>query len=184
MTQKDQTVQFKKQLFKSVQLNVNRANKSRDCFYAQTQQQEFHQHVFFILKQQTLFNFLFFFLCFVFQDFKSLWAPSPPPSNVCVGVSARKKEKNPLKRCHVVLKAVTCRGSSAYLSVTASLLSVCGCLGSTLPNTHICCRNEQGQDAEMTLIVKPNARQRRFRRCPRRCPWGRCLTRSEFSSNS
>lgn len=85
---------------------------------------------------------------------------------MCVCFCEREK-KTPLIRCHVVLKAVTCRGSSAYLSVTASLLRVCGWLGSTLPNTHICCRSDgRGQDVEMTLIVKHNARQRRRLRRP------------------
>lgn len=98
--------------------------------------------------------------------------------SVCVCVSAR---KTPLIRCHVVLKAVTCQGSSPYLSVTASLFSVCGWLGSALPNTHICCSSTAPTTArsaiKMTLIVKHNATQRHFRRCL--SPSG-CLTRLPF----
>lgn len=80
-----------------------------------------------------------------------------------------------------MLKAVTCQGSSRYLSVTASLFSVCGWLGSALPNTHICCWSTAPTAArsaiEMTLIVKHNATQRHFRQCL--SPSG-CLTRRPF----
>lgn len=50
----------------------------------------------------------------------------PPRSWVCVCVWVFLGGKTPLIRCHVVLEAVTCQGSSRYLSVTAGLFSVCG----------------------------------------------------------
>lgn len=66
--------------------------------------------------------------------------------------------KTPLIRCHVVLEAVTCQGSSRHLSVTTSLFSVCGWLGSVHLNTHICCSSmawtTQRSAIKMTLIVK------------------------------
>lgn len=72
-------------------------------------------------------------------SFIILRASWDPCSQVCVCACVFLGEKTPLIRCHVVLEAVTCQGSSRYLSVTASLFSVCGWLGSVLLNTHICC---------------------------------------------
>lgn len=84
--------------------------------------------------------------------------------SMCVCVSAR---KTPIIRCHVVLEAVTCQVSSCYLSVTASLLCVCGWLGSLHPNTHICCSSMAWTTArsaiKMTLTVKHNWTQTHFR---------------------
>lgn len=83
---------------------------------------------------------------------------------VCMRVSGR---KTPLIRCHVVLEAVTCQGSSRYLSVTTSLFSVCGWLGTVHLNTHICCSSmtwtTERSAVKMTLIVKHNKIQRRLR---------------------
>ena len=86
---------------------------------------------------------------------------------VCVCVSGR---KTPLIRCHVVLEAVTCQGSSRYLSVTTRLLCVCGWLGTLHLNTHSCCsstaRTTERSAIKMTLIVKHNNIQRCFRSFP------------------
>lgn len=75
--------------------------------------------------------------------------------------------KTSLIRCHVVLEAVTCQGSSHHLSITTGLFSVCAWLGSVHPNTHICCSSmgwtTQRSAIKMTLIVKHNWIQRRFR---------------------
>lgn len=87
-----------------------------------------------------------------------------PHAHECVCVSGR---KTPLIRCHVVLEAVTCQGSSRYLSVTISLFSVCGWLGTLHLNTHICCSSmawtTERSAIKMTLIVKQNKIQRCFR---------------------
>lgn len=76
--------------------------------------------------------------------------------------------KTPLIRCHVVLEAVICQGSSRYLSVTTSLFSVCGWFGTVHLNTHICCSSmtwtTERSAIKMTLIVKHNRIQSCFRR--------------------
>lgn len=95
------------------------------------------------------------------------WEPSGPTLvsvSPCVCVSGR---KTPLIRCHVVLEAVTCQGSSRYLSVTTSLFSVCGWFGTLHLNTHICCSSvawtTERSTIKMTPIVKYNKIQRCFR---------------------
>lgn len=93
----------------------------------------------------------------------SLEPSGPMLMSVCMCVSGR---KTPLIRCHVVLEAVTCQGSSQYLSVTTCLLSVCGWLGTVHLNTHICCssmaRTTERSAIKMTLTVN-NKIQSHFR---------------------
>lgn len=74
----------------------------------------------------------------VFFFFRSFFSSSPPKTLVCLPfifcfwetrswAYVCSGRKTPLIRCHVVLEAVTCQGSSRYSSVTTSLFSVCLC---------------------------------------------------------
>lgn len=102
----------------------------------------YHPLFFHFLPPETLLSFIV------------LNPPGPMLMSMCMCVSGR---KTPLIRCHVVLEAVTCQGSSQYLSVTTCPLRVCGWLGTAHPNTHTCCsgmaRTTERSAFKMTLIV-------------------------------
>lgn len=100
------------------------------------------------------------------KTFRALfWESSATPALVSACVCSG--WKTPLIRCHVVLEAVTCQGSSRYLSVTTRLFNVCRWIGTVHLNTHICCWSmawtTEGSAIEMTPIVKHNRIQRCFR---------------------
>lgn len=96
----------------------------------------------------------FFIWCH--QKLGIIWKPSGTTLMrvpVCVFLG----EKTPIIRRCVTIEAVACQGMSCYLSVTASLFSVCRWLGMVSLNTHICCSSmawtTERSAIKMTLIV-------------------------------